>query len=150
MTNAVRSSFIPYERKTSYLKIYRYEGRRPVGTLENSYFSQPLCFGCLSELLILLDALMDAIQYPPRYMEDRRFAPELGQQLIREAMRPPSWEEKPIASFKLNVLFRQNASWQGTLVWLEEHAESQFRSALELIMLLDEALMSPGGGREQN
>ena len=49
-------------------------------------------------------------------------------------------EQKPLATFQLSVLFRQNASWQGSLTWLERAEEARFRSVLELVGLLDSAL----------
>ena len=44
------------------------------------------------------------------------------------------------ATFEMRVLFRQHASWQGELLWLEKGARQSFRSALELITLMDSAL----------
>lgn len=46
------------------------------------------------------------------------------------------------ATFSLRVMFRRNASWQGTLVWLEEKQSQSFRSVLEMIMLMDNAVES--------
>ena len=55
---------------------------------------------------------------------------------------PPDSEirEGKLGTFALRVLFRQNASWQGSVTWLEENREESFRSALELIWLIDSAL----------
>ena len=47
-----------------------------------------------------------------------------------------------MATFKLSILFRQNSSWQGSVLWLEEDSEAQFRSALELVKLVDSVLTS--------
>ncbi|MBC2870856.1 hypothetical protein KQI11_00175 [Acetanaerobacterium sp. MSJ-12] len=44
------------------------------------------------------------------------------------------------ATFTVQVTYRQNATWQGTVTWLEEGKQSHFRSALELIKLMDSAL----------
>ena len=41
---------------------------------------------------------------------------------------------------RVRILFRQNASWQGTVLWSEGGQEERFRSALELALLLDSAL----------
>jgi len=41
------------------------------------------------------------------------------------------------------VIFRQNASWQGSLAWIEKNIEEPFRSALEMFMLIDSALSNP-------
>lgn len=49
-----------------------------------------------------------------------------------------------LASFVLRVQFRQNASWQGNLSWLEGKRAIAFRSVLELIGLIDGALQCSG------
>lgn len=43
------------------------------------------------------------------------------------------------ASFLIRIQYRQNASWQGTIQWLEEKKTKHFRSELEMIMLINEA-----------
>ena len=43
-------------------------------------------------------------------------------------------------TFELKILFRQHASWQGTILWKEGRQEQSFRSVLELIHLMDSAL----------
>lgn len=40
----------------------------------------------------------------------------------------------------MRILFRQNASWQGSVLWREGGQEERFRSALELVLLMDSAL----------
>lgn len=47
-----------------------------------------------------------------------------------------------IASFTVSVLFRQNHTLQGRLVWHETSMETVFRSALELVYLMDDILAS--------
>jgi hypothetical protein len=44
-----------------------------------------------------------------------------------------------LATFSMRVMFRQNASWQGSVTWLEEKREESFRSTLELLMLMHSA-----------
>ncbi|MBQ3574429.1 MAG: hypothetical protein IJA26_02060 [Clostridia bacterium] len=44
------------------------------------------------------------------------------------------------ATFELQILFRQHSSWQGLLKWREKNIEQSFKSALELILLIDSAL----------
>lgn len=41
------------------------------------------------------------------------------------------------ATFRVKVMFRQNASWQGTITWVDQNKEENFRSALEMLMLID-------------
>lgn len=50
-------------------------------------------------------------------------------------------------TFNISVLFRKNATWQGTLKWVEGGREVTFRSALELIKLIDGAHAAPQPGQ---
>ena len=45
-------------------------------------------------------------------------------------------------TFVVQVQFTQNSSWQGTVAWTEQKKEQRFRSTLELIKLIDEALLA--------
>lgn len=43
-------------------------------------------------------------------------------------------------TFVVHIQCRQNATWQGNVVWAEKNMKKNFRSALELIKLIDSAL----------
>lgn len=45
-------------------------------------------------------------------------------------------------TFIVTVLDEQNSTWQGKINWVEEKKEQHFRSALEMLKLMDEALGS--------
>lgn len=49
-------------------------------------------------------------------------------------------QAKGEATFVIHVQFRQNATWQGTIQWVDEKKEQHFRSTLEMLRLLDDAL----------
>ena len=46
-------------------------------------------------------------------------------------------------TFIIRVLFRQNATWQGTIQWIEGRQTRQYRSVNELMWLMDEVLDAP-------
>ena len=94
-----------------------------------------MSFYGLIQLIMLMEGLMDRVNYPQRSEEPRAFRK-------KEAQPVPAagGGAKPLATFRVSVLFRQNASWQGTLLWTERAVDAQFRSVLELIRLLDSAL----------
>jgi hypothetical protein len=46
-----------------------------------------------------------------------------------------------MATFELEILFRQNASWQGNVIYAEQNLSSSFRSLLELLSLIDSVLI---------
>lgn len=47
--------------------------------------------------------------------------------------------EKYDLTFIIKVLYRQNATWQGTIQWIEGRQTRQYRSVNELLKLMDEA-----------
>ena len=51
------------------------------------------------------------------------------------------WLPGKIATFRIQVLYRQNASWQGSIMWLETRHEEQFRSEIELLSIIHQALV---------
>ena len=42
--------------------------------------------------------------------------------------------------FLVRIQYQQHASWQGTIQWLDNRKTLPFRSALELLLLMEEAL----------
>lgn len=53
---------------------------------------------------------------------------------------PETSQRGRMASFLVRISFCQNSTWQGSLTWLEIGQEERFRSALELVFLMDKAL----------
>jgi len=43
-------------------------------------------------------------------------------------------------TFEVSVKFQQNSTWQGQILWAEKNMKQSFRSVLEMIRLMDEAL----------
>lgn len=43
-------------------------------------------------------------------------------------------------SFVIEVKSQENSTWQGTITWVEGKKKENFRSALELIRLIDSTL----------
>ena len=131
--------FVPYEAKTSLVKIFSYTNGNMTGALYNPYFERDLYFESIVQLFLLLDELQNSLSYPQESMRSRQF------QKKKDAQERCLYNEKipqatPIATVKMSILFRQNASWQGTVVWTDRTLEAQFRSVWELIQLLDEVL----------
>ena len=49
-------------------------------------------------------------------------------------------QESVGASFEVAICFTRNATWQGRINWLQKNQQQNFRSALEMLKLMDEAL----------
>ncbi len=56
---------------------------------------------------------------------------------------------KKRGTFLLTIYNRQNATWQGTVTWVDRNEKQQFRSALELIKLIESALDEAEGGSHE-
>jgi len=44
------------------------------------------------------------------------------------------------STFKISINFTKNSTWQGKIHWLEKDLTEDFRSVLEMLKLMDEAL----------
>lgn len=44
------------------------------------------------------------------------------------------------ATFTIQIQFQQNATWQGTIAWVEGRKSQKFRSELEMLKLMMEAV----------
>lgn len=51
-----------------------------------------------------------------------------------------SGKRKNKGTFIVKILNRQSSTWQGSVTWVEEQQTQNFRSALELIKMIDGAL----------
>jgi len=58
-------------------------------------------------------------------------------ELINNHMNHESNKEPEVATFVLQIKLRQNKTWQGTIKWLEKKKTLNFRSALELIKIIE-------------
>lgn len=97
-------------------------------------------FASLMELLLLLDRLTLQTDTAANASQCKRFVREERTDLDAEATECPQPRRGKRATFRLRILFRRNTSWQGLVTWVEGRQEESFRSALELVMLLDSAL----------
>ena len=48
--------------------------------------------------------------------------------------------QKKTETFIIKVMDQQNATWRGSVTWVDEQREQYFRSTLELLKLIDGAL----------
>ncbi len=85
-----------------------------------------------------MEALLDDAKIVQSYSVKRIFSPNKPAEL--SAYSTGSVADGKVATFTLKLLFRQNASWQGSVLWNEGNSEETFRSVLELLLLMDNAL----------
>ena len=141
------ANFVPYAMKTSVIRITSYENKIIRGVLSNPFYDTDIEFNGMFPLVLLLENLQDELNYPQRSMDARSFS---GDGKLPELIETPAGEitGNILATFQISVYFRQNASWQGSIVWAERKQSANFRSVLELMMLMDSALS--GGEHQEN
>ena len=134
---------IPESMKTSIIRICSYDDKNLKGTFYNHYYGEEIAFGNLTRLLLLMEDMMNSMNCPQSSVRSRRFGKEAKIPEKNSMVQQQKLDKPVIATFTVRVLFRQEASWQGKLCWLEGKQEKTFRSALELIKLLDSVLPQP-------
>ena len=115
------------------------------GSIFHGSFGEGRKFANLMQLIIMIEDILDNTGFPRMTTEKRRFNTFRAQSKIVEGGDEKfAFETKTgkLATFRLKVLFRHNASWQGSVAWIEGGNEEPFRSSLELLMLIDSALAS--------
>ena len=95
-------------------------------------------FDSLAQFLLKMERHLNAQAFPQAYTDVRRFSPVWQNPEHRTVPLQP--QKGMIATFQVQIHFRQHSSWQGTVLWKEHHTVQSFRSVLELILLMDSAL----------
>lgn len=139
-----QTGFIPRGQSVVTLRVASYHERCLKGTLSGAFLDGSLAFRSTIELLCILEHLMDQAKFPQRSEESRVFLPAVHDP--GGVVRAAAGEKAPvIACFQVNVMFRQNATWQGSLFWADRGMEANFRSVLELLNLINSALSGEAG-----
>lgn len=116
------------------------------GRIYHSYREQGITFTCIWEMVSVLEDIFDEMDFPQKSMDIRSFI-KCKQPVIKDRVTVRSeyygkttekkYRRGVKATFSVQVLFRQNASWQGTVCWLETEQVENFRSIYELCRLME-------------
>ena len=108
------------------------------GRYYNSSLKKGESFRSLVDFLMKMEKTLDQMYFPQSFSAVRRFTQEEETELIGASNE--ECQTGKAATFLIRILFRQNASWQCSILWLEGKREESFRSVLELIFLMNDAL----------
>lgn len=122
------------------VSIDSYESKIAAGRIWICNDEREQSFASLMELLLSLDRLTLQTDASTNASQCKRFVREERTDLGTETTERPQPRRGKCATFRLRILFRRNTSWQGLVTWVEGRQEESFRSALELMVLLDSAL----------
>lgn len=133
------------------------------GRFYTRYQEKPVSFRNAGELLERLEGFYNWLGYPQASMENRSFQKKPSERRALEepaSVRGTSINQKgersivvneeamskhqgEKATFVVRIQYRQNASWQGQVTWAEKNKTVPFRSALELLKLIDSTEAAP-------
>ncbi len=124
------------------------------GIAGRAYFGsrqEPTLFRDIGALLIQFDGFLDTLGKPQASTALRRFSQKrqknkgtkgifTKEEVISLKQRTDIHPKGESATFVVQVEFRQNSTWQGNVTWVEAGEKQNFRSALELLMLMESAM----------
>lgn len=122
------------------------------GVIYNNHLKQPIVFTDVLSMLNKMDSLFNQTNCPQVYHQYRSFA----EQQVEEELEIVNGVEPKMdeiienkagekATFIVQVQFRQNSSWQGTITWTEKKKTLRYRSTLEMLKLIDSAVSAENG-----
>lgn len=124
------------------------------GRIYHCYAKDAIPFSNATDLLLKLERFYDWLGVPQAERQTRQFGHMHGNEGGRRMTKVKSSEEMvtpkgDLATFVVHVQYRQNATWQGKVIWTDTKQESSFRSALELIKLMDTAIEASAEEKDQ-
>jgi hypothetical protein len=112
-----------------------------IGFLYNDYYEIKINFRGIREFLNTLEEFFDQYNFPQSTHILRKFTENKKKKGSLIKMEKGKLELKSgDATFTIHVQFRQNASWQGTISWIQGNKTQRFRSELEMIKLMIDAM----------
>mgnify|MGYP000750824413 CR=1 FL=1 len=118
------------------------------GRYFHRYKKEETFFPDSATLVIEMERFYDAIGYPQAAIKTRKFIERKrrGGSPAKEHMAVISDSQTlmqfrgKLATFLVGVTSRQNASWQGDVVWMEQQIRKHFCSDMELVVFVDDAV----------
>lgn len=114
------------------------------GYIFSGYYHKVFMFRNECEMLFGIDQLCDSMGFPQAFFKYRSFEVKHASMIVRKVdsfmdaeMQDTLKDGK--ATFLVHIQFRKNATWQGSITWVEKDKKQNFRSALEMLKLMDEA-----------
>ncbi len=142
MQNGQRGQASANSRSIIYLNSIKNETLK--GYVYSAHYNSVMPFQNECEFLRGMDDLFDSISFPQASFQGRKFDIKRARPKIKrvddavEETMNKIMSEAP-ATFVVNVQYRKNATWQGTITWVEQNQTLHFRSALEMLKLMEQA-----------
>ena len=133
----------------------QYDGKDCSGRMVHQYSEEEFPFRTLMEMMGKMEHQYDDWDYPEAALETRTFIKHRkenstqGKWVVRTRLPQIAMNQTAIdiggargkfATFQVLVRMRQNATWQGSVYWVDQDKIIDFRSALEFARFIDSAL----------
>jgi hypothetical protein len=117
------------------------------GRFSSPHMSREVAFRSLSDFILMADSHCNRRAAPQSSVRLRSFGDgcdtvydDLESDTALPLDATPHCTKGSVATFLVTVLRRQNATWQGSVHWMEGKKQETFRSAFELIRIIYSAL----------
>ena len=127
------------------------------GLIYHQYADEPISFNGIASMILEMENLFDEWDFPQRGLAERKFdkkkenhkrpVSETGDDRLKieiisdtHGVRNVQNKKGKLATFVIQVVYRQDASWQGHVIYQEDNEKLDFNSALELIKIIDRAV----------
>jgi len=123
------------------------------GELNCKYFEDPFIFSNIMDMVEMMEIAFDTKGFPERQFLPRAFGEKTRRirkneidlpTLVKERSLPqtsaPEQQTGTVCTFEILVRYRHNAEWQGSVHLVEKNITTQFKSIIELVMYIDNAL----------
>lgn len=118
------------------------------GTVYSRQISQPIPFSDTADLMLKVEEVLDAWNFPMAFQRARIFVPRENSETV--AVQDPGEglsaetvanAKGAVSTFVVRVLSRKNSTWQGTVDWLDGSPPRSFASDLEFLRLTEEGVL---------
>ena len=139
-----------------WIGIDQYNGSDWNGKIYTRLNKEAINFRNIGEMLEVLESIWNAIGYPQESLINRSFVIQQNSKVKKDPIDVSYLEDGTKDKIKVElseadmekrrgeqdtfivrIQYRQNATWQGHVTWVDENKTVPFRSALELIKLID-------------
>ncbi len=127
------------------------------GIFYHQYSDDPIEFYGIKDLLTKMEGLYDEWDFPQRGLAQRYFGRDSRSEVTykpkkhddkllidalqeQNGIRNVQNKKGKIGTFVIQVVYRQNATWQGHVIHQEKNEKKDFESAMELIRFIDGTL----------
>lgn len=130
---------VNYIKNKVYLCIDAYENEIISGRFYHIGVNKKTEFVGIAQLLIEMENLYDSLNYPESSTKHRTFSKmhSDNSELLTDTEFEKESKNGKLSTFIVHVIYRQNATWQGNLTWVEESKNKTFRSDIEFIKLIN-------------